>query len=236
MTDSNPDRLARTGAVFPLTSWPPAEDLDQLCALYWPPVYAFLRRNGRSPEEAEDLTQGFFIHMLKKERLRNVSPEKGRFRTYLLQCLKHYVGNEWKKEHAEARGGRITFVSFDAPEAQQLLESQFAGSETPEEAYDKQWARTLMNRVVKRVRDEYASAGNTERFEALYPFLADEAERGDYAKVAARLQMSEGAVRKAAHDLRRRFKEARRSEIVRTVSPAEANDEMCYLSEVSHRK
>jgi RNA polymerase sigma factor (sigma-70 family) len=236
MSDANPNRPARTGAGFPPTAWPPAKDLDKLCLLYWPPVYAFLRRNGHSPEQAEDLTQGFFVHMLQKERLHHVSPEGGRFRTFLLQCLKNYVRNEWKKEHAESRGGRMNFVSIDDPDFQHLLESLISRSQTPEEAYDKQWARTMMNRVIKRVQEEYACAGYAERFEALYPFLADEAERLDYATVAARLKITEGAVRKAAHDLRRRFKEARRAEIGRTVSPAEVNDELCYLSEVSRKR
>jgi RNA polymerase sigma factor (sigma-70 family) len=230
MSQTPSNKLDRTGAPFPVTVWPVTQDLEALCKLYWPPIYAFLRRTGKSPEDAKDLTQGFFVHILARSRLERAHPEGGRFRTWLLKCLKRYLLNEWDKLNAERRGRGIEFVSINIPEAEHVVASCLSGTETPEQAYDRQWRGTLMKRVVLRLREEYAKTGELQRFDALYPFVTDEAERGDYAKVAANLRIKPGTVRKAAHDLREKFKSLLREEIAQTADLSEIEQETYDLA------
>jgi RNA polymerase sigma-70 factor (ECF subfamily) len=236
MPDPISNRLDRTDAVFPETVWPVNKDLNELCKLYWPPVYAFLRQDGHPPEDARDLAQGLFVHLLQGDRLLRANPEKGRFRTFLLGCLKNYLRNEWDKQHTDKRGGGVVPVPIDTTVAEQTVGLGGSTSPTPDEAYDRQWARTLIANVVQRLREEYAGAGASDRFEALYPFVTDEAERGDYAKAAAHLGMTQGAVRKAAHDLRERFKTLRRAEIRRTAAEADIEDETRHLTRASRER
>jgi RNA polymerase sigma-70 factor (ECF subfamily) len=236
MSDSNSNRLDRTDAAFPETVWPLNQELNELCKLYWPPVYAFLRRAGHPPEDARDLAQGLFVHLLQKDRLLRASPEKGRFRTFLLGCLKNYLRNERDKLLTDKRGGGFVPVPIDTAVAEQTVGLADSRTPTPDEAYDRQWARSLMANVVKSLRDEYATSGHADRFEILYPFLTDEADRGDYANAAAKLHISDGAARKAAHALRERFSAVRRAEIGRTAAEADIEEETRFLARVVRKR
>ena len=208
---------------------PDAKDaLAQLCRIYWPPIYAFIRRHGHSAHEAQDLTQDFFLHLLEKDGLRNVAPELGRFRSFLMASATNFLTNQWHREQAERRGGQFKLVSFEefaAKEAQQLI-----GQSTPETTFDRLWALTILERAGDRLKREYAGAGKGALYEQLYRHLTIEPPSGATADAAKLLQMSEGALRVALHRLRRRFGELLRQEIAQTVSsPTEVEEELRAL-------
>jgi RNA polymerase sigma factor (sigma-70 family) len=212
------------------------EALAQLCAVYWPPLYAFLRKQGRSPEDAKDLTQGFFLHLLSAHRLENVYPAKGKFRSFLLACLQHYVQNEHDKERAQKRGGGQVPLPFDLSDAELRAAPEPAELDDPAQAFERHWAATLIEQVLQKLKARYAQEGKSESYGVLYPFMTGEAPRGGYAEAAARLETSEGAVRVAATRLREEFRELLRAEVGRTVgSPVEIEDEIRYLFRVFRR-
>jgi DNA-directed RNA polymerase specialized sigma24 family protein len=204
--------------------------LESLCKTYWPPLYAFLRKQGRSPEDSKDLTQGFFVHLLARNRLQQVAPAKGKFRSFLLACLNNYVHNERDKERADKRGGGQALVAIDTSETETRFGVEPADNEDPAKAFERNWASTLIRHVLEGLKLQYSANGKSALFDALHPFLTGDAERGGYAHPAARLRMSEGAVRVAATRLRNDFRELLRTEVARTVdSPAEIDEEIRHL-------
>ncbi len=202
-----------------------AAALETLCRTYWYPLYAFLRRQGRPPHDAQDLTQGFFARLLEKDYLQAVAREKGKFRTFLLVALKRFLANAWDHEHALKRGGFATVVSID----QELAESKFAAEPShnlqPDVLFDRQWATTLLESAMARLREEYVASGRSKLFEHLQNCLAWGESALPYGEIATRLKLTEPAVRMAVHRLRARYREILRAEIAHTVSRPEEVDE-----------
>ena len=201
--------------------------LEKLCATYWYPLYAFVRRRGHSAHDAQDLTQGFFARLLEKNDLASVDRARGRFRSFLLAALDHFLINEWHRARTQKRGGATVLFSFDALDAESRLRHEPA-TDSPEQIYDRRWAMTLLDQVMARLRTEMAGAGKLAHFEALKFCLTG--ERTAYAEVGARLAMSEGAVKVAVHRLRERYRALLRAEIAETVAtPEEIEDELRAL-------
>lgn len=210
---------------------PPAEAaLAELCQSYWYPLYAYLRRLGRSPEDAEDLTQEFFARLLAKNYLAEVDREKGRFRSFLLVALKRFLANEWDRVRAKKRGGGQATLSLDQALAESRYHLEPAHHVTPEVLFDRQWARTLLDQVLARLQQEHAETGRTELFERLRGCLSRESGDVPYAALGAPLRLTEAAVKMAVQRLRRRYRELLRQEIRRTVErPEEVEDELRHL-------
>jgi len=207
--------------------------LENLCRAYWQPLYCFIRRQGRPPEEAEDLTQDLFALILSRPVLTKADPEKGRFRSYLLGVLKHVLARARTRESAGKRGGGAIFVSLDSMEAEARYRLEPVDAESPELLFDRRWAATVMALATKRLREDYHAAGQTERFAALKEFLFTGRQAASYAEAAAALNMSESAVKSAVFKLRQRFSAALRAEIAETVaSKSEIEDEIRHLAKV----
>jgi RNA polymerase sigma-70 factor (ECF subfamily) len=204
--------------------------LGELCAKYWYPLYAYVRRRGYSREDAEDLTQSFFTRFLERNYLDGLSSEKGRFRAFLLASLKNFLANEWHKSRRLKRGGDVPMLSLDWQRADSRYQVDPADNLTPDRIYDREWALALLERVITRLRDECAADGKAQLFDELKPFLSADKSAVPYADVAIRLNMAEGAVRVSVHRLRRRYRELLRDEISQTLSdPAQLADEMQAL-------
>jgi RNA polymerase sigma factor (sigma-70 family) len=230
------------GGIFATTHWSAVlsaqdkdsprsvEALETLCRVYWFPLYAYARRMGCTPADAEDLTQGFFARLLEKDYLKSAAREKGRFRTFLLMALKRYWANEWDRQHARKRGGFAPMVAVD----QALAESRFAAETShnlqPDVLFDRQWAMTLLERTMAQLHEEYVATGRATLFEYLRSSLAKEESRLSYAEIAARLNLTEAAVKMAVHRLRVRYREILRGEIADTVSaPEDIEEELRHL-------
>ena len=204
--------------------------LETLCGTYWYPLYAYVRRQGHSPADAQDLTQEFFARLLEKDYLKAAAREKGRFRTFLIVALKRFLANEWDRLRAQKRGGGQLPVSLDTELAEQQYRIEPAEGATAERVFERRWALTLLDRSMKRLREEFAAAGKVREFDRLKACLT--ADRGEisYAEIGAALDMSEGTARVAVHRLRKRFREVFREEIAHTVaSPEEIDEEVRYL-------
>jgi RNA polymerase sigma-70 factor (ECF subfamily) len=207
-----------------------AEALSKLCRAYWYPLYAYVRRLGHGPHDAEDLTQEFFARLLAKDYLSAADREKGRFRTFLLVALKRFMANEWDRQHAGKRGGFSPIVSID----QELAESHFASEPAhdlqPDVLFDRQWASTLLERTMARLQKEYLATGRAKLFEHLRSCFARDESALAYAEIAARLNLTEAAVKMAVQRLRARYREILRDEIAETVaSAAEVEEEIRHL-------
>lgn len=209
--------------------------LAELCITYWYPLYAFVRRGGATHHDAEDLTQAFFGKLLEKNYLGDASRERGRFRTFLLASLKHFLANEWDKRSAKKRGGGIVFVPLDGDAADRFeSEAHSAASKqcTPEEYFDRRWAHTVLDRALAALRSSYALKNQAAVFDAVKPCLTQGKGAVSYAEVAAALGMDANAVKVAAHRMRQRYREALREEIAQTVaSEEEVEEEFQYLRE-----
>jgi RNA polymerase sigma factor (sigma-70 family) len=206
-----------------------AEAMAELCRLYWYPLYAFVRRRGFETHEAEDLTQEFFSRLLSKNYLTSVGPEKGKFRSFLLASLQHFLTNEWDRTQAQKRGGGRTIVSLDGltTESRYLLEP--FDRQTPEKLFERQWALTVLDRVLTRLETQWNDDGKTVLFQRLKGCLVG-SEAAGYAEIGAPLGMTAAAVKVAVHRLRRRYRELLREEIGHTVSsPEEIDEELRYL-------
>jgi RNA polymerase sigma factor (sigma-70 family) len=215
--------LAARGAA---TGAPAA--LAKLCEDYWYPLYAFIRRQGHAPHDAQDLTQEFFARLLEKGWLAGVERERGKFRSWLLASMKHFLANEWDKARALKRGGDSTFITFDDDSAEARYRREPADLATADLLYDRRWALTLLDRVLARLREEFVAAGKVAQFDALKGALTG--EKTAYAGIATTLGMTEGAVKVAAHRLRERYRGLIRAEIAETVAtPADVDDEMRHL-------
>ncbi len=204
--------------------------LEELCRAYWYPLYAYIRRQGRSREDAEDLTQAFFARLLEKNDFSDLSSERGKFRAFLLAALKHFLANEWDRANARKRGGGVAPLALDWQEAGERYEIDPADNLSPDKLYDRAWAVTLLGQVIGRLRDEMTAEGKADLFARLKPVLMVGKNAIPYAQAAAALGLSEGAVRVAVHRLRRRYRELLREEITQTLSdPAQADEELQAL-------
>jgi RNA polymerase sigma-70 factor (ECF subfamily) len=207
-----------------------AAALEALCRAYWYPLYAFVRRQGHPPCDAQDLTQEFFARLLLKDYLGAAARERGRFRTFLRVALKRFLANEWDRARRLKRGGGHASLSLDTATAEDRYQAERGGGLPPDRLYKRRWALTLLEQTLGRLRTEHAAAGKAAQFERLKGVLM--AERGaiDYGALAAGLGLSEGAARVAAHRLRKRFRELFRAAVADTVSgPGEVESELRYV-------
>jgi len=194
--------------------------LENLCQTYWYPLYAYVRRSGQPPEDAKDLTQAFFARLLEHNSIAKVDRERGRFRSFLLASLKHFLVNEWEKSRTLKRGGAAHFVPLQFDTAETRFAQPIAPEDTPDRAFDRQWALALLDTVLGRLRREYATSGKDGLFLGLKDTLSGGRSEIPYRDLAARLAMSEGAVKVAAHRLRQRYRDLLREEIASTVADA----------------
>jgi len=207
-----------------------AEALESLCRAYWRPVFSFVRRHGHDVETALDLTQEFFARLLEGNWLQPADPNRGRFRSFLLRCLSRFLVDEWRRATAQKRGGRMTFFSIDEAREQEDAGLEPVESFTPEQAYDRNWAESVVARANTRLRRGYEAEGLAERFHVLKAYLASDQEPLSYAAAAEQLGLTLPAVKSAIHKLRQRYGEAVRAEIAETVSrPEEIQTELNHL-------
>lgn len=205
------------------------EALARLCETYWPPVYAYIRGRGHDPESARDLTQGFFTQLIDRKTLSRVRPEGGKFRAYLLTCIKHFLGNEREREDARKRGGGTVTIPLDVETAERLCVSDDSGR-TPEDAFERRWGLLVLRRSLARLEDETEARGGGVRFRRLRPYLDGDRVGASYRQVAEELGISEGAVKMAVHRMRRRFGDLLRNEVAETLTdPTEVEEELQFL-------
>lgn len=210
----------------------PATDaaLSTLCHSYWQPLYAFLRRSGHAPPEAQDLVQEFFATLLEKNYLAAADRDRGRFRTFLLVLLKRFVSKQREHDGALKRGGGTTTLSLDFGPAEQHCLLEPVESSTPEREYERRWALTLLDRVLARLAAEYAERGRGDLFERCRAFLTGDSGAASYAATAVALGMTEGAIKVSVHRLRQRYRELLHEEIGQTVAaPEDVADELNHL-------
>jgi RNA polymerase sigma factor (sigma-70 family) len=204
--------------------------LASLCETYWYPLYAFVRRQGYNQEEAGDLTQSYFLRLLEKDYLKSINPEAGRFRSFLLASLRHFLANEWDRAHALKRAPMATPIPLDLQTAERRYSVEPAHGSTPEKVFEQQWALAVLEKTLARLGGELAEEGKEARFERLKPYLTGEEPSLPYSRVAADLDMSEGAVKAVVHRMRRRFGRLLREEIAATVAqPEDVEGEIRYL-------
>jgi DNA-directed RNA polymerase specialized sigma24 family protein len=204
--------------------------LEHLCRAYWFPLYAFVRRQGHDVHEAQDLTQGFFELFLAKHYLRDVDREKGRFRSFLLASLKHFLANEWKKANRQKRGGGFDFLSFDALEAEERLRLEPADASDAEAIFDRSWGRAVLDSVMAKLRTEFAQAGKADRFQELSALIFRDPTPGDYAQMAAQWRVTESGIRSSVQRIRQRYAALLRLEIAQTLSdPRDVDGEIAHL-------
>jgi RNA polymerase sigma-70 factor (ECF subfamily) len=205
--------------------------LARLCKSYWYPLYAYVRRQGYKPEEAQDLTQEFFARLLAKNYLKSLDRQKGKFRSFLLAAMEHFLAKEWRDARRLKRGGGRPILSLDEQdvEARYLIEP--AEEMTAERIFERRWAFTVLEQAIQRLREEFAAAGKGALFESLQGFLSG--EKTAYAQLESRLDMSEGAIKVAVHRMRQRYGDLLRQEIANTVSaPEDVDEEVRYLISV----
>ncbi len=204
--------------------------LESLCQIYWPPLYAYVRRRVPDVHDAQDLTQAFFAELLGKNYVGSATPERGRFRAFLLTAFKHFLSKEWEKAKAQKRGGGLAPISLDFESADSGLRIEPASGLTPDEIYDRQWAIALLGQIMERMESEFRQAGKAKRFDELRGFMIGDHPGRTYAQAAERLDMTEAAAKKAASRMRRRYRELLREEIAQTVSGSnEVEDEIRNL-------
>jgi RNA polymerase sigma-70 factor (ECF subfamily) len=198
--------------------------LESLCETYWQPLYAYIRHQGHGPDEAKDLTQAYFTEFLEKDFLAVVDPGKGRFRSFLLTSLRHFLSHKRTQSRALKRGGSVLTLSLDTDVAEVRCTQEQAAGRSPEEVFERQWALTVLGRSLVRLRNESKTENQRRSFETLKPYLTGEEPRTPYREAGEKLGMTEMAVRKAAHRLRRRFGQVLRDEIAETVAGEEEID------------
>jgi len=228
-------------ATFATTHWsvvraaqsesPAAQEaLEKLCRTYWRPIYSFLRLQGIPPEEAEDLTQGFFALLLERRDLDTVRKEKGRLRSYLLVSLKHFLADQRRRAMAAKRGKGQCVIPLEELHDGQRIGPEPSDRLTADQIYERRWALTVLEQVLARLHDEYRSAGNMQLFNSLKRLLMDEPDRPSQAEVASQLHMTENAVKQAFHRFRQRYQLLLREEISQTVAmPSDVEDELRHL-------
>jgi len=207
-----------------------AEALETLCRAYWYPLYAYVRRQGYPPEDAQDLTQEFFARLLAGNYVAAAQPGNGRFRWFLLCAVKRFLLKERDRAGALKRGGDLTFVPFDAQQAEGLYRLEVADSNAPDQLFDRAWAVALVKKAHELLRQEYLAEGKHDLYERLKVFLSSDHADMTYEEVGRVLQMAEGAVKVAVHRLRRRLGDLLREQIAQTVhTPAELEEELRHL-------
>jgi RNA polymerase sigma factor (sigma-70 family) len=206
------------------------EALEKLCRTYWRPIFVFLRRQGIPPEEAEDITQGFFAELLEHRNLAAVRKERGRLRSYLLGALKHFVVDEHRRAMAIKRGKGQQLIPLEELHANERMELEPTDPLTAEMIYERRWASTVLERVLSRLKGEYRAAGNAALFDSLKQLLPDEPGAPSQAEIATRLGMTENAIRQAFYRFRQRYQALLREEIAHTVAtPGDIEDELRHL-------
>jgi RNA polymerase sigma-70 factor (ECF subfamily) len=235
--------------MFPATQWtvvlaaggtPSLESaaaLERLCSSYWYPLYAFVRRRGHSPPDAQDLTQEFFARLLEHNWIAHANRHKGRFRSFLLMAMKRFLSKEWDKVKTLKRGGQVRLVPLQLDTAETRYTREPADTRTPEQVFEEQWALVLLDSVLNRLRNDYGQEGKGALFHTLEPCLIGSREAQPYAALAAELGMTEGAVKMAVCRLRERYRACLKEEIGHTVaSPAEMDEELRHLFRVLARQ
>lgn len=206
---------------------------ETLCRTYWYPLYAHVRHHGHSPEDAEDLTQAFFLHLLEHRPFASLNPSKGRFRSFLLGALKRFLADQRDRASAVKRGGGRPCLSLDAGEAEARYRREPVDNQSPDHLFERRWAVALLDRVMDDLAADYAETGRAELFRRLKPFLVEGAHNEPYAAVADELHLPEAAVSKAVQRLRRRYGRLFREEIAHTLAdPAGVEDELRHLRAV----
>lgn len=246
-SDWTDQRLGTAPESFSTTHWsvvleatrlfsPGASDaLERLCRTYWYPLYSYVRRQGYSPADAQDLTQEFFAHFLEKNYLRAANRERGRFRSFLLISLKHFLAHQWEKARAWKRGGRVSFLSWEAQNSEERYRLEPVSEMSPERLYDQRWAYTLLERALAGLRTEFGQAGKIAQFEELKQFLSTDPGEGAYSNSAAALGTTPGAIAVAVHRLRQRYAELLRQEVAHTLAQeTDIEDELRHLVTVLH--
>jgi RNA polymerase sigma-70 factor (ECF subfamily) len=242
-----PEFETRASAQFATTRWSVVlaagadasqagrDALEQLCRVYWPPVYAYARRTGHSPEDARDLTQGFFTCMIETASFSRANPDQGRFRSFPLGAFKHFLAHERDRGQALKRGGGLHWVQLDPGTDQGDSTGVPLELRTPDRAYDERWAAALLERVLSRLRQEFTESGRGALFDAFKGFLVGDPVEGGYAVVASRLGMTEGAAKMTVSRLRDRYRRLLRAEVAQTLVNAEdAEDELRHLLAILH--
>lgn len=244
MSASVGHELPRLSADFPPTHWSAvfaagdngaakAAALAELCRTYWYPLYAYVRRTGRSHEVAQDLTQGFFEHLLASQLLATADAAKGRFRSFLLQCFRNYISTDYIRSTAQKRGGGQPVLSLDQGSATPGYVEEITDQRSPELLYERSWALAVLDETMRQLGREFAGTGRQRAFEALRPCLQGEGREWSAAAVAQELSTTEATVRVMVHRLRKRYREVLRGVVLRTVgSPAEVEDELRHLLRV----
>jgi RNA polymerase sigma-70 factor (ECF subfamily) len=250
MTNGQTVHTLPGSSQFPTTRWtlvvaagdPQRKDarsaLVSLCENYWYPLYAYLRRRGYAPDQAQDLTQEFFMRVLEGRYLDRADPEKGRFRSFILTSLKFFAADEQDRQRAQKRGGGavVSFEFSSRESGEERYQREPGHDETPDRIFERRWALSMLERVMDRLRDEFVQHGRSENFERMKVFLLGQSE-APYADLAREMNTSEGALKVAIHRLRKRYRELFRQEIADTVvDPAEVESELRYLAAVLTRK
>jgi RNA polymerase sigma-70 factor (ECF subfamily) len=204
--------------------------LAKLCRTYWYPLYAYVRRSGRAPHDAQDLTQDFFAHLLQHQALAKANPERGRFRSFILTAMKNFLAGERERERAQKRGGGLELLSLDLAAAEKRYELEPVDRSSPDQLFDRQWALALLSAVLLRLEEEYQREGKGRLLAVLKDTLTGGRDTQPYSELAARLGLSEGAVKVTVHRLRRRYRALLQAEVVQTVAmPGEVDREMRHL-------
>jgi len=210
--------------------------MESLCESYWQPLYSYVRRRGYSADDAQDLTQEFFARLLQNNRVALADQQKGKFRSFLLGSLKNFLSDEWDKSRAQKRGGNVTICSMHVETGEAVYELEPVNNVTPEQVFERRWALTLLENVVKQLEREYFETGRGELYKALSPCLVGERTAQPYADLAANLNQTESAIKSAVHRLRASYRELLRKEIANTVTqPQDIDEELNYLFQVLAR-
>jgi RNA polymerase sigma-70 factor (ECF subfamily) len=213
-----------------------SEALNELCRAYWPPLYSYIRRQGHGVAEAQDLTQEFFARLLERDYLARLDQQRGKFRSFLLAFVKHFLSEQREKAGAQKRGGGQTLLSLDAGEGEEGYLSEPADELTPEQIFERRWVQTLLQRAFNRLAAEYAAADKSALFEALKDFQPRQPGSLTFAQIGARLGTSEAAVKSAMQRMRQRHREILRAEIAQTVNSAkEVDEEVRHMRKVMNR-
>jgi RNA polymerase sigma factor (sigma-70 family) len=237
-----PDKEPTAAAWFVTTHWSVVLDakgensalaneaLEKLCRIYWRPVYAFIRRNGSSPTDAQDLTQEFFYRLLSKDYLQHLRDQRGKFRSFLLTFVKHFLSDERDRASAQKRGGGQALFSLTDTNGEDQFEAESATQLSPDQLFERKWAQTVLEQALQRLAEEYTASGKSAVYDKLKDIQPGEHGPLSYAEIGAELGMSETAVKSAVHRLRRRHREILREEIAHTVTrPEDVDDEIRYL-------
>jgi len=236
-TGNDGDKLPQAGGFFATTHWSVVlaakagnslqanVAMENLCRAYWPPLYAYIRREGHGATEAQDLTQEFFARLLAKDYLQHLRHQEGKFRSFLLKLMKHFLSDERDKASAQKRGGGMTFVSLDETSAEERYLDASSNGLSPDQIYDRRWAQMVMERALKRLREEYIAGGKAALFEQLKDIQPGEHGITSYAEMGAQLGLAKGTIASAVHRLRKRHREILREAIAQTVARPEEIDE-----------